>query len=35
LWGCSCPAYRFRRTCTHVESLDLPVPQRIVPRREK
>jgi hypothetical protein len=35
LWGCSCPAYRFRRTCTHVQNLDLPTPERITPRRKR
>jgi hypothetical protein len=27
-WGCSCPAYRTRRYCTHLKSLGLPTNER-------
>lgn len=23
-WGCSCPAYRTKRTCKHLEALNIP-----------
>lgn len=23
-WGCSCPSYRVRRTCKHLEAIGLP-----------
>ena len=27
-WGCSCPAYRTRRYCKHLQALNLPTHER-------
>jgi hypothetical protein len=27
-WGCSCPAWRTRRTCKHLKAIGLPVGQK-------
>lgn len=27
-WGCSCPSYRVRRTCKHLDALGLPGHER-------
>ena len=35
LWHCGCNAFKFRRTCTHVKSLDLPTPPEITPKPRK
>ena len=34
-WGCSCPAWRTRRYCKHLSSLNLPTLPPINPRAMK